>query len=139
MSLGLEEGLLRDLARWDFGEILAKRAGLQGMEPRLLTLEVRAYRLAILRRELPSALLEDRDFVLGEAFEGYDAAEAWLCCQAWAGKGASPEYFIERLKARLDLGEAEAPLRRFALGKAHKYGLRVAYLAKKFEEAMLET
>ena len=138
MSLGLEEGLLKDLARWDFGAILAKRAGLQGLEPKLLTLEVRAYRLAILRRQLPSPLFGDRAFVLEAAFEGFDPDESWLCCQAWLGREASPGYFVERLSAKLALGEAEAPLQRFALGKAHKYGLRVAYLLKKFEGARLE-
>ena len=85
-----------DLARWDFGEILAKRAGLEGLEPRLLTLEVRAYRLAILRSCFPSSRFSEQGFVLGLAsLRALTPPQAGLPCES-CGRGASPDYFMER-------------------------------------------
>ncbi len=134
----LETLLLKDLARWDFGVLLIRRAGLQGMDPGRLTLEVRCYRLAILRSFFPSPLFYDRDFVLSLAFSDLDGAEAWEACQAWEdpapGAQGFPGRFMDRLRALAPLGPAEAPLLRFAKGKDFKYGLRVRFLVDTFDK-----
>jgi hypothetical protein len=134
-AVTLAEGLLRDLARWDFGELLARRSGWAGVEPLRLTMEVRAYRLAILRQVLPEPDFWNPNVVLPLAFESMDPALSWELCRAWEGveEGALAAQLLRRLAALAPLDLAEAPLKRFAQGKAGKYASRVRFLIRQFE------
>ena len=51
MSREMAELLLKDLARWTFGSLLASRAQFNALEPDALAAEVRAYRYGILLAE----------------------------------------------------------------------------------------
>jgi hypothetical protein len=128
--------LLRDLARWVFGQLLAERAKFQALPPEELASEVRAYRYGILCAALPEAR------GLGPEAQALVAAP-WELMREWAELAATlswgPEaeiglstHFLERMAAR---GELTEPLRRFARGKAFKYGRRVLMLSGKFDGA----
>jgi hypothetical protein len=100
-----------------------------------LTMEVRAYRLAILRQILPEAAFWDPNFVLPLAFDSMDPELSWALCRDWEGLGqeALPPHLLQRFAALAPLENAEAPLTRFAQGKAGKYAARVRFLIRKFE------
>ena len=60
MSPEKAEMLLKDLGRWTFGELLAKRADFHAIEPDRLSAEVRAYRYGILCCALKHDALRSR-------------------------------------------------------------------------------
>ena len=136
MSPAKAEFLLKDLARWVFGELLADRAKIQALPPEDLAAEVRAYRYGILLAALPDPALRERG--LAEPLVG----ASWQLMQEWAAlaegrawdSAAEIElsgHFLGRMQKA---GELTEPLRRFARGKAFKYGRRVLMLSEKYAE-----
>jgi hypothetical protein len=122
--------MLKDLDRWAFGPLLAKRAQWVLEDAERIDAEVLLYRLGILLAVLKSlgaeftalseAVQEQRRLALSEQAPYSEAMFHWET--ALAGR------FLERLEALAPFGEAEAPLTRFAHGQYFKYSRRVAYL-----------
>jgi hypothetical protein len=127
------EFLLRDLARWTFGEVLAQRADFRALSPEGLAAEVRAYRYGILCAAIRDEALRSRS--LAEPLVG----AAWDLMLEWSDLGLSlpwdeaaeralSAHFVARLEQKAPVSDA---MRRFARGKAFKYGRRVSWLFEK--------
>jgi hypothetical protein len=127
--------LLQDLARWTFGSLLAERAQFNALEAQELASEVRAYRYGILCTILKWDVWKDRAMVEPAVGAPWELLFEWSCLADGLVWGEDAEralagHFIGRMQRA---GSVTEPLRRFALGKAHKYGRRVIFLSEKLD------
>jgi len=128
--------ILTDLARWQFGELLARRAAFHAVAPDKLGAEVRAYRYGIACSALKDEALRRRS--LAEPLVG----APWELMMDWAefGQGlawgvpAEAELSARFIARMQNFGTPTDALRRFARGKAFKYGRRVLHLSESFHE-----
>jgi hypothetical protein len=124
--------LLKDLERWTFGELLARRARWDCTEYRAIEVAVQAYRLAIMQAVLKATGSQMEPLALAvEQQEPLDPKETAPYTEAPAAwEAALAGRFLERMRALAPFGEAEAPLTRFAHGQYFKYSRRISYLLK---------
>lgn len=107
--------VLADLLRWQFGELLAQRAGWRGADPDAVTQAVQDF-----RRRILSACLRQAGLDPGAGY-GLPADQG-----AW--EQVLVDEFLDGLRAIAPLGGAEDKLKRFAYGQFFKYSRRVALL-----------
>ena len=137
LDRGQAEFLLRDLARWVFGALLADKGAFAALSADELSAEVRAYRYGILCAILKDAPLRERALaepIVAAPWELMQSWEAFGSALQWAPDAelALAERFESRLKERQGDGtELSAAMRRFARGKAFKYGRRVLMLSER--------
>ena len=128
------EFLLSDLARWKFGELLASRTDFTALDFDALSAEVRAYRYGILCAILKDEILRERSLAEAWVAAPWDLMQEWMQFAQEISWGPEAEidlakYFVSRLEAKGSVGDA---MRRFARGKAFKYGRRVLLLNDQF-------
>jgi hypothetical protein len=119
--------LLHDLARWTFGALLAEKADFHALPPELLSSEVRAFRYGILCAIWKDETLLERSIAEALVQAPWDLMQEWakLGLELSWGRSAEErlaEHFIKRMESK---GGVTQALRRFAKGKAFKYGRRV--------------
>ena len=112
---------------------MADRAKFQALPAEELAAEVRAYRYGIMLAILPEPALRERGLAEPIVAAPWQLMQEWSALaegRAWNAMAEHDlsEHFLARM-ARA--GEPTEALRRFARGKAFKWGRRVAMLSEK--------